>query len=51
MDGAVGRHGLGVAYDSPEAYDRAVHAALSFAAADTGWDEGCGISHAGGARR
>jgi hypothetical protein len=33
-------YGTGVAYDSPEAYDRAAHAALSFAAADTEWGEG-----------
>ena len=32
-----------VAYDSPEAYDRAAHAALSFAAADTEWGEGSDI--------
>ena len=36
-------YGPGVAYDSPEAYDRAAHAALSFAAADTEWGEGCDI--------
>jgi hypothetical protein len=35
--------GPGVAYDSPEGYDRAAHAALSFAAADTEWGEGCDI--------
>lgn len=35
--------GPGVAYDSPEAYDRAAHAALSFAAADIEWGEGCDI--------
>lgn len=35
--------GPGVAYDSPEAYDRAAHAALSFAAADTEWGEGSDI--------
>jgi hypothetical protein len=39
---AIG-YGPGVAYDSPEAYDRAAHAALSFAAADTEWGEGCDI--------
>jgi len=39
---AIG-YGAGVAYDSPEAYDRAAHAALSFAAADTEWGEGCDI--------
>ena len=38
---AIG-YGPGVA-DSPEAYDRAAHAALSFAAADTEWGEGCDI--------
>ena len=36
-------YGPGVAYDSPEAYDRAAHAALSFAAADIEWGEGCDI--------
>jgi hypothetical protein len=36
-------YGPGVACDSPEAYDRAAHAALSFAAADTEWGEGCDI--------
>jgi hypothetical protein len=36
-------YGPGVAYDLPEAYDRAAHAALSFAAADTPWGEGCDI--------
>jgi hypothetical protein len=36
-------YGPGVAYDSPEAYDRAAHAALSFAAADTEWGDGCDI--------
>lgn len=36
-------HGPGVAYDSPEAYDRAAHAALSFAAADVEWADGCDI--------
>jgi hypothetical protein len=39
---AVG-HGPGVAYDSPEAYDRAAHAALSFAAADLEWGGGCDL--------
>ena len=33
-------YGPGVAYDSPEAYDRAAHAALSFAAADLEWGDG-----------
>jgi hypothetical protein len=41
---AIG-YGPGVA-DSPEAYDRAAHAALSFAAADTEW-EGLRHLHAG----
>jgi hypothetical protein len=36
-------YGPGVAYDSPEAYDRAAHAALSFAAADTEWGEASDI--------
>jgi hypothetical protein len=36
-------YGPGVAYDSPEAYDRAAHAALSFAAADAEWGDGCDI--------
>jgi hypothetical protein len=36
-------YGSGLAYDSPEAYDRAAHAALSFAAADTKWGDGCDI--------
>ena len=36
-------YGPGIAYDSPEAYDRAAHAALSFAAADTEWGDGCDI--------
>jgi hypothetical protein len=36
-------YGPGVAYDSSEAYDRAAHAALSFAAADTEWGEGSDI--------
>jgi hypothetical protein len=36
-------YGPGIAYDSPEAYDRAAHAALSFAAADTEWADGCDI--------
>ena len=40
-------YGPGVAYDSPEAYDRAAHAALSFAAADTEWGDGCRYLHAG----
>ncbi len=29
--------GPGIGHDSPEAYDRAAYAALSFAAADTEW--------------
>jgi hypothetical protein len=36
-------YGPGVAYDSAEAYDRAAHAALSFAAADLEWGGGCDI--------
>ena len=36
-------YGPGIAFDSPEAYDRAAHAALSFAAADTNWGDGCDI--------
>lgn len=36
-------YGPGIAYDSPEAYDRAAHAALSFAAADIEWGDGCDI--------
>jgi hypothetical protein len=36
-------YGPAVAYDSPEAYDRAAHAALSFAAADLEWSNGCDI--------
>ena len=36
---AIG-YGPGVAFDSPEAYDRAAHAALSFAAADLEWGAG-----------
>jgi hypothetical protein len=36
-------YGPGVAYDSPEAYDRAAHAALSFAAADLEWGDGSDI--------
>jgi hypothetical protein len=36
-------YGPGVAYDSPEAYDHAAHAALSFAAADVEWGDGCDI--------
>lgn len=33
-------YGPGIAYDSAEAYDRAAHAALSFAAADVEWGQG-----------
>jgi hypothetical protein len=33
-------YGPGIAYDSPEAYDRAARAALSFAAADLEWGDG-----------
>jgi hypothetical protein len=36
-------YGPGIAYDSPEAYDRAAHAALSFAAADKEWGQGSDI--------
>lgn len=36
-------HGSGVTHDSPEAYDGAARAALSFAAADTKWGEGVDI--------
>jgi hypothetical protein len=39
----AGGYGPRVAYDSPEAYDRAAHAALSFAAADTEWGEASDI--------
>lgn len=36
-------YGPGIAYDSHEAYDRAAYAALSFAAADIEWGDGCDI--------
>jgi hypothetical protein len=39
---AIG-YGPGIAFDSADAYDRAAHAALSFAAADLDWGDGCDI--------